>query len=389
MNSSSILIVTFGFEGGLAGSGRLLSDLTRHIDHDRHRVTIFLLTARPVARRELAGGVTLIGGDYFSTCFRKLAGVFAIYRLCRNHDFIVSYPELTPTYMTILAAMMAFKRPVGGVHVHLSAIFRNHLRPAIHSRIVPLLYPCLRKTIAVSDGVAEDLRNRFGLRNVISLPNSIDLDRIEAMAREEISPDFEILFENPVLMSIGMLGFQKGQDILLRAFARVRNAGYPHHLIIAGGGEDPEKLRSLARELNLMDSVHLIGYVNNPYPLLKRAALFVLSSRYEGFALVLAEAMALGIPVVSTDCDAGPREVLADGRCGVLVPVEDPEALAQGIIRVLDDDELAHTLREAGLCEVRKRDVKLWSGKFVEAIVDGSRASAKSGGMECSANSTR
>src|ERR1700744_4933870 len=108
MNPSSILIVTFGFVGGLAGSESLLSDLTRHIDQDRHRVTIFLLTARPVARRELAGGVTLIGGDYFSTWFRKVAGVFAIYRLCRNHDFIVSYPELTPTYMTILAAMMAF-----------------------------------------------------------------------------------------------------------------------------------------------------------------------------------------------------------------------------------------------------------------------------------------
>jgi glycosyltransferase involved in cell wall biosynthesis len=375
MNPSSILIVTFGFEGGLWGSGRLLSDLTRHIDPGRYRVTIFLLTERPVARRELSGGVTLIGGDYFSTWFRKLAGVLAIYRLCREHEFVVSNAELTPTYMTILAAMMAFKRPVGGVHVHLSAIFRYRLRPSIHSRLVPLVYPYLRKTIAVSDGVAEDLRNRFGLRNVLSLPNSIDLDRIETMAREKMPPDFEILFEHPVLMSIGMLGFQKGHDVLLHAFARVRHAGYPHHLIIAGRGEDLEKLRELARQLNLMDSVHLIGYVYNPYPLLKRAALFVLSSRFEGFALVLAEAMALGIPVVSTDCDAGPREVLADGRCGVLVPVEDPEALAQGIIRVLGDDELAQTLRAAGLCEVRKRDVKLWSGKFVEAVVSASRRS--------------
>lgn len=365
----SILIVTFGFAGGLWGSGRLLSDLVRYVDRKQYRITILVLTERISSRAELPQGIALIGNDYFSTTVRKLVGMLVIWRFCWSHDFIVSYPELTPTYMTIFASSLAFKRAVGGVHVHLSTVFRYALRPAAHRKLISFLYPCLRRTIAVSNGVAEDLREQFGLRNVVSVPNSIDLDRIQRMACEEIPANLAPIFSNPVLMSIGMLVFQKGHDILLHAFQRVKEAGYPHHLVIVGTGRDLQKLKLLIRELNLDNTVHLIGHINNPYPLMKRSDLFVLSSRYEGFGLVLAEALALGVPVVSTDCNSGPREILANGRCGVLVPVDDPDALARGIIRVLSDGQLAEAMRFEGLREVQQRDAKLWSAKFIEAIV--------------------
>lgn len=351
-----------------SGSGRLLSDLLRFVDLERYRITLLVLTGGQ-SREEVPACVRLIAGDYFSSLARRIAGIFAIARLCRSHDTIVTYAELTSTYMTILGALMAFKRPIGAVHNHLSTIFRYKGRSPIHRACISLLYPALRKIIACSDGVADDLRRAFGLKNVVSIPNSVDIDRIRALSLEPMPAGFSPLFDRPVVMAIGVLGFQKGHDVLLRAFAHVKRAGYPHRLIIAGEGEDRDKLRTLIQELGLSDAVELIGYIRNPFPLLRRADLFVLSSRFEGFALVLAEAMALGVPIVSTDCNCGPREVLAQGRCGVLVPVDNVEELAAGVMKVLSNNELASSLRAEGLNEVKKRDVRIWSPRFIDAIV--------------------
>ena len=353
----------------LKGSARLLNDLLRHGDSRKYRVTLMFLTGEVVDPGEVPDGVRVIAVDYFSSALWRLAGIFAITRLCWTHDFIVGYWELTPTYMALIAASLALKRPVGWVHVDLSSIFRYGMRPLVHRKMMWLFYPWLRRTIACSDSVARDLRNEFGLRNVLSIPNSLDLDRINAMACEALPPEFSQLFDCPVVISIGGLTFQKGHDVLVRAFARVKQAGYPHHLIIVGEGNERDRLQILIRELNLTDTVHLTGYVKNPYPLLKKAELFVLSSRFEGFALVLVEAMELRVPIVSTDCDSGPREVLADGECGMLVPVEDDYALAQGMIRVLSDAELARRLTALAFREAKKRDVKLWVQKFIQAIV--------------------
>jgi glycosyltransferase involved in cell wall biosynthesis len=361
----SILFVTLY----LKGSSRLLTDKLRYVNRHKYRATILLLTGEIGSIEELPEGVRLLAGDYFSTFWRKIAGILLIARMSWRHDTVVGYSELTPTYMTALGCWMAFKRPFGMVHVHLSTLLRLGMRPHVHRRIVSLFYPLLRKVIGCSDAVAEDLRKEFGLRNVVSIPNSIDLDRVATMAHEELPEVFASMFDRPALVTIGMFGFQKGHDILLQAFQRVVEKGYPHNLIIVGSGNGRDGIEVLIRALKLESRVHLTGYVTNPYPLLRRADLFVLSSRFEGFAIVLAEAMALGVPIVSTDCDAGPREVLAGGRCGVLVPVDDSEALARGIVEVLSDPDLAERLRGLGLKEATRRDVKKWSQPFIDALV--------------------
>lgn len=361
----SILFVTLY----LKGSSRLLTDKLRYLNRNRYRATILLLTGEIASMEEVPDGVSILAGDYFSTPWRKLAGVFLIARLSWKHDTVVGYSELTPTYMTVLGSWMAFKRPFGMVHVHLSTLLQLGMRPRLHRRVLSLLYPLLRKVIGCSDAVTDDLRKGFGLQNAASIPNSIDLDRILAMACQELPRPFAPMFDRPALITIGMLGFQKGHDILLRAFQRIVDRGYPHNLIIVGGGKGRDDLEALIRALDLEGRVHLTGYVGNPYPLLRRADLFVLSSRFEGFAIVLAEAMALGVPIVSTDCNAGPREVLADGRCGLLVPVDDPEALARGIIEVLSNPDLAGQLRSSGLKEASRRDVKRWTQPFIDALV--------------------
>jgi len=121
---------------------------------------------------------------------------------------------------------------------------------------------------------------------------------------------------------------------LILAIAKV-NAIKPIRLLILGEGEQREKLEAIVQGLTLDKIVSMPGYVENPFAFMKKADLFVLSSAWEGLPSVLIEAMACGTTVLSTDCPAGPREILEDGKHGILVPVGDVDALAEGILESL------------------------------------------------------
>lgn len=136
----------------------------------------------------------------------------------------------------------------------------------------------------------------------------------------------------PVVLSAGRLTKQKDFDTLLKAFRLVVLNIPSARLLILGEGEELDRLLGLVDQLNLKESVQFMGYVNNPYAFMEKAAAFVLSSQWEGFGNVLAEAMACGTPVVSTDCPSGPREILDNGTYGALVPPGNPEMLAAAIL---------------------------------------------------------
>ena len=139
---------------------------------------------------------------------------------------------------------------------------------------------------------------------------------------------------------MGRLTRQKDFATLIRAFARVRQ-GLPARLIVLGEGEDRDDLEALCRSLGVAADVDLPGFVANPYAILARARLFVLSSRWEGLPGALIEALACGARVVATDCPSGPREILDDGRYGQLVAVEDEVALADAMRAALDGSFVA------------------------------------------------
>jgi glycosyltransferase involved in cell wall biosynthesis len=147
----------------------------------------------------------------------------------------------------------------------------------------------------------------------------------------------------PVVVGVGRLARQKDFPTLIHAFARVRR-DRPCRLVILGEGKDRAALERLVRELDLEGEVALPGWVDNPFACMARSALFVLSSAWEGSPNVLIQALALGCPVVSTDCPGGSREILAGGRYGPLVPVGDVGALAQAMAAVLDAPPARETL---------------------------------------------
>jgi glycosyltransferase involved in cell wall biosynthesis len=209
---------------------------------------------------------------------------------------------------------------------------RGRLMP----KLIRRFYPWADGIVAVSEGVAEDLVASTG----------ISRDRIQAIYNPIVTPEFQQKVQDPlehpwfepgqppVILAAGRLRPQKDFPTLIRAFAQVRQ-WHSARLLILGEGSERPALESLVKELGLAADVSLPGFAANPYPYMTRAAVFVLCSRWEGLPGALIEALYCGIPLISTDCPSGPREVLKDGQYGQLVPVGDANALSQALERVL------------------------------------------------------
>lgn len=196
------------------------------------------------------------------------------------------------------------------------------------------LYRLADVRVSVSEGAARDLAALTGLLR----------DRFEVIYNP-ISPPGEIRSTPAVeelwggagarIITVGSLKPQKNHALLLRAFACLERKDA--RLMILGEGPLRGDLERLAAELGIADHVILPGFALDPWPYYASASLFVLSSDYEGFANVVLEALAVGLPVVSTDCQSGPAEILDHGRFGTLVPVGDEAALADAMQRALDE----------------------------------------------------
>jgi glycosyltransferase involved in cell wall biosynthesis len=161
---------------------------------------------------------------------------------------------------------------------------------------------------------------------IVELPNIVDPERLMNLAAAALPKGLPLDY----FVCVARLDkSQKDHKTLFSALSLLRGRGDPvHHLLLVGDGPDREYLERLAVELGIRDLLSFTGFTENPFPLIRGARALILSSRYEGMPMVLAEAMALGTPVISSDCPTGPRDLLEDGRCGILTPIGDAEALA-------------------------------------------------------------
>lgn len=222
------------------------------------------------------------------------------------------------------------------------------------ARLLPFLmtktYRLADSIVAVSEGSANALSKRIGVsRNAVRvIYNPIDCERIRGLSPEK--PQHPWFQEDglPIVLAVGRLTAAKDHKTLIRAFARVRQQ-QTVRLVVLGEGECRTELESLVTTLGLDDCVSMPGFADNPFQYMRRAQLFVLSSAWEGLPTVLLEAMACGTKVVSTNCRSGPSEILEHGKWGDLVPVGDAEALADSIIKNLDEQKAVnfdHRLKE-------------------------------------------
>ena len=199
-----------------------------------------------------------------------------------------------------------------------------------------IIYAPCHSIVAVSNGVAESLTAVAGLsQDQMQVINNPVRPFTAGEITKDDSRNLAGWLEGQVrLIAIGSLIPAKGFDVLLRAFSELRQS-VDAQLLILGKGPQRNELESLLADLGLSENVYLPGFRSNPGPFLRHAHVFVLSSNWEGFGNVIIEALSVGLPVVSTDCQSGPAEILEHGKYGTLVPVDSPHELAKAVEKTL------------------------------------------------------
>ena len=231
------------------------------------------------------------------------------------------------------------------VQTNLSQQFQDRhamLMQKIKWAVVRRFYPWADAIVTASEGVARDIEQhaKISMQQMTVIHNPVVTSDFSEKAQEAIAHPWFADDQPPVLLGVGRIVKQKSFATLIQAFARVRQR-CPARLMILGDVDprEPEvkpELEGLIKKFGLQDDVLFLGFVENPYAYMARANVFVLSSIYEGFGNVVAEAIAAGTPVVSTDCESGPAEILNKGQYGELVPVGDHEAMANAIVATLN-----------------------------------------------------
>jgi glycosyltransferase involved in cell wall biosynthesis len=246
------------------------------------------------------------------------------------------HANLIAVWARLLAGVKT--RTVITTHNTLSIVVRQ--RAKLQEKLYPILLRLFQgyatHIVAVSQGAAEDLAHTAHIPrcriSVIYNPAVRTVIRNLSTQSSDLSWSAD---DVPFILAVGRLSPQKDYPTLLKAFARLRGTRHIR-LLILGEGEERNKLDEQIKSLGLLGQVFMPGFVKNPYALMARCRVFVLSSAWEGFSMVIAEALYCGAQVVSTDCPSGPAEILENGRYGRLVPVGDDSALANALEDALD-----------------------------------------------------
>lgn len=342
-----LAIYIYGLSGG--GATRRTLTLAREFAERGYPVDLVVLNPGGPLADQIPAGVNLV---VLSSTGIRLAGALRV--RARRNQISAAIPALT--------RYLRQRRPrvlmSAANHVHMSAAWAHLLarvpvplvlRVSTHLtrstqesplllRLLRFLYGRADAVIAVANGIAVDI----GRHTVVPK------DRIFTIYNPTFSPDISVKAaapldhpwfaagQPPVLLGAGRFAKAKDYPTLLKAFVRVR-AQRPVRLIILGAGKLQAAVAAQAQRLGIAEDVYFPGYIDNPFPWMAHASVFVLSSLWEGFPGVLVEAMACGCPVVSTDCPSGPGEILDRGTYGRLVPPGNDEALSLAILATLNE----------------------------------------------------
>jgi len=356
MRTARITIAFFVHALSGGGAERVVSRVLRHLDRTRFRPVLILIEKKGVYLEDVPADVLILD------CGRGAGG--GRWKWVRTFvGFLrTERPDVLMSFLWYANAFAVLGRYLAGAKTRLILSERSTVlgsregfpEEALRRLAIRFLYRAGERIFVNSDSLRSQFTDHFGFarERVCTIHNPLDIDRIVAQSAEGGNPASE---GNRVetIVAMGRFSREKGFDLLLRAMARVR---VPAKLLLLGEGKDEKKLRSLAENLEVSANVEFLGFRKNPYPVLRDASVFVLSSRYEGFPNGLAEAMALGVPCVATRCRTGPEELITDSWNGLLVPVEDPEAMAAAIDRLLGDPALRERLGTAARISVQRYD---------------------------------
>jgi glycosyltransferase involved in cell wall biosynthesis len=365
---------------GLGGAQRVTAHLSRLWIAAGHRVTIATLSAggascgvdpsvRVVAlglARESRGIVDAALGN-----LRRLRAIRAIIRDLKP-DVTIGM-MMSASVLVALAGLGLPSRTLGAERTYpgCAPLSRSWTLARKYA------YGLLNVVTTQTEMASAWLRTHSYARRFVTIPNTVEWPLSDN--EPTISPAAILAPSLKIILAAGRLHPVKGFIHLIRAFDRLRDMDEDWVLVILGEGPERVALESCVQALGLERRVFLPGLAGNMMDWYKRASLFVLSSLYEGFPNAVLEAMAAGVPVVSFDCDAGPREVIRHGVDGVLVPVGDETALAKSIGALMNDERLRAEMAGHAIAVrerfSRERVLALWDEAFKAAC--GTRSVAR------------
>lgn len=288
-----------------------------------------------------------------------------------------------------------YGKSIVSVRNHMSTKFSGGLSSIFWNFTIKYLYPRADKIIAVSEEIKKDLVTNYGIdeNKIQVIYNSYPIKKIEEQSKVDLEEKYKSIFDKPVVITAGRLCKQKGQWNIIRAFSKVKESVKDAQLVIMGRGEYEEDLVNLSKKLTLENDIHFIGFQDNPFKFISKSKVFVMSSYHEGFPNSLAEAMCCEVPIISTDCLSGPREILApmefdikkmdydinENRYGILVPVcnsnksisssslsSEEEMLSDRIIKILCEDSLRNLFATRAKERIKEFNIdniiKEWEG---------------------------
>lgn len=351
MMRKRLLFFIESFSGG--GAERVLLTILRNLNMDRFDVMVLVMSDSGVYSKDfhnldinivpvLRSRSEFLNNIKYKLIYRLLPPRITFGWLFRKLE-ADTYIAFTEGYCTkILSRLHRNKRKIAWIHIDLHN-FPWTIEQGIYRNIQDetRAYERFDTVIGVSDEVTEVMKTRYGLNKVCTIYNPIDEQRILRLSRMSTGISADKSCFN--IVSVGRLTRQKGYDILIGLMPRILQSNPSVRLYIIGEGEERSALESQIKALNLTDSIILTGFMENPYALMKDMDLFVCSSVAEGFSLVIAEAMIVGLPVVSMAC-AGPSELLGQGEYGLLCP--DYDALATSVVNISLDEQQLRELQE-------------------------------------------
>jgi glycosyltransferase involved in cell wall biosynthesis len=342
-----IKILFFIYQMGGGGAARTLLNIINNLDRTKFSPLLVTLNFDGSYENELKDDVTFIK----LKTKRLSRSIFSLASIIRNEGVDLAFSTIPRVNtIAILANKLSFSTSKSVIREadNLGGSFLENLQLLGFG----LVYKNSNQIVSLSEGVKENLVKRYKIKpdHIQVIYNPVDLMSIhQKIEQGEMAPEHEALFEieDKVIITAGRLVEQKDQRTLLYAFAKV-NHQQSSRLIILGEGPLKDELIQQAIDLNIQDRVHFIGFQSNPYIYFEKADLFVLSSLHEGFSHVIAEALATGTPVVSTNCKSGPEEVLNYGEYGELCEVGNVNEMADKMLQILrlSEEERAEVINK-------------------------------------------
>lgn len=349
------------------GAEKVLVNLANNMDKTKFDVTVQTLFDVGVNRQYLNSDVKYIGGfkrmPRGNTYVMKLFSPEKLYKyfIRDDYDIIVSYLE-GPTARIVSGCTNPNTKLVSWIHIEqhtkelASKSFRSY-KEALDC------YSKFDRTVCVSDTVKDDFESIFDTKKPVEvLYNTNESEKIKKLSDEQVD-DVDFSKDTINIISVAKIVPSKGYDRLMKIHKKLIEKNIKNHIYILGIGEEKEKYEKYLTENNLTDTFTFLGYRDNPYKYVKKADLYVCSSRREGFSTAVTEALIVGTPVVSTNC-SGAYELLGENNEYGIVTENNEDALYEGIKKMLTTPNLF----EAYAAKAKERGKAFSTEKTVKAV---------------------